>query len=115
MGIEYLSENVLLVCLPKEPQLSDELVTVNEIVSDGCARDVIIDFSIVELLTSESISSLIILERLLTSLDTRSFCVLFLQRSNKPLNESVFSHYSNLPMTSLPLCNLYDVPLYFDQ
>lgn len=68
MGIEYLSENVLLVCLPEEPQLSDELVTVNEIVSDGCARDVIIDFSIVELLTSESISSLIILERLLNSL-----------------------------------------------
>ncbi len=69
MGIEKLSENVLLVSLPKEPQLiSDELVTVNEIISDGCACDVIIDFSRVELLTSESISSLIILEGLLDSL-----------------------------------------------
>jgi len=52
----------------KEPQLSDELVTVNEIVSDGCTCDVIIDFSSVELLTSESISSLMILERLLNNL-----------------------------------------------
>ena len=69
MGIEKLSENVLLVSLPKEPQLiTDELVTVNEIVGDGCACDVIIDFSNVELLTSESISSLIILEGLLKSI-----------------------------------------------
>ncbi len=69
MGIEKLSENVLLVSLPKEPQLiSDELVTVNKIVGDGHACDVIIDFSSVTLLTSESISSLIILEGLLKSL-----------------------------------------------
>ena len=69
MGIEKLTENVLLVSLPQEPHLiSDELVTVNEIVSDGCACDVIIDFSSVTLLTSESISSLIILEGLLKSL-----------------------------------------------
>ena len=69
MGIEKLLENVLLVSLPKELQLiSDELVTVNGIISDGCACDVIIDFSSVELLTSEGISSLIILERLLNSL-----------------------------------------------
>jgi anti-anti-sigma regulatory factor len=69
MGTEKLSENVLLVSLPKEPQsTSDELVTLNEIVSDGCVCDVIIDFSSVEVLTSQSISSLIILERLLDSL-----------------------------------------------
>jgi anti-anti-sigma regulatory factor len=69
MGIEKLSENVLLVSLPKEPHLiSDELVTVNKIVGDGYACDVIIDFSSVTLLTSESISSLIILEGLLKGL-----------------------------------------------
>ncbi len=69
MGIEKLSENVLLVSLPKDPQsISDELVNVNRIVGDGHACDVIIDFSSVTLLTSESISSLIILEGFLKSL-----------------------------------------------
>ena len=69
MGIEKLSENVLLVSLPQEPHLiSDELVTVNKIVGDGQACDVIIDFSSVTLLTSESISSLIILEGFLKNL-----------------------------------------------
>ena len=67
MGIEHLSENVLFVCL-QEPQLRYELVTVNEVVSEGCSCDIIIDFSNVELLTSGGISSLIILERLLNSL-----------------------------------------------
>ena len=53
MGIEKLSENVLLVSLPKEPQLiTDELINVNRIVGDGQACDVIIDFSSVALLTS---------------------------------------------------------------
>ncbi len=66
MGIEHLSENVLFVCL-QEPQLRYELVTVNEVVSEGCSCDIIIDFSNVELLTSGGISSLIILERLLDS------------------------------------------------
>ncbi|MHC4534018.1 MAG: STAS domain-containing protein [Planctomycetota bacterium] len=67
MEIEHLPENVLLVCL-QEPQLRNELITVNEILSNECTCDVIIDFSSVELLTSEGISSLIILERLLNSL-----------------------------------------------
>jgi anti-anti-sigma regulatory factor len=67
MEIEHLPENVLFVCL-QEAQLRNELITVNEILSNGCACDVIIDFSSVEMLTSEGISSLIILERLLNSL-----------------------------------------------
>jgi len=73
MRIEHLPENVLFVCL-QEPQLRDELVTVNEIVRDGYTCDVIIDFSSVELLTSEGISSLIILKRLLNSLGHK--CIL---------------------------------------
>lgn len=67
MEIELLPENVLFVCL-QEPQLRNELIAVNEILSNGCSCDVIIDFSSVEILTSEGISSLIILERLLNSL-----------------------------------------------
>jgi anti-anti-sigma regulatory factor len=67
MEIEHLPENVLFVCL-QEPQLRDELVAINDILSNECTCDVIIDFSSVEMLTSEGISSLIILERLLNSL-----------------------------------------------
>lgn len=66
MEIEHLPENVFFVCL-QEPQLRTELVAINDILSRGCTCDVIIDFSSVELLTSEGISSLIILERLLNS------------------------------------------------
>jgi len=66
MEIEHLPENVLFVCL-QEPQLRDELIAVNEIISNECTCDVIIDFSSIELMTSEGISSLIILERLLKS------------------------------------------------
>lgn len=66
MEIEHLPENVLFVCL-QEPQLRDELIAVNEIISNECTCDVIVDFSSIELMTSEGISSLIILERLLKS------------------------------------------------
>ena len=64
MEIKYLPENILFVYLD-EAQLRNELVAVNEILSNGCTNDVIIDFSRIELLTSEGISSMIILERLL--------------------------------------------------
>ena len=66
MEIEHLPENVFFVCL-QERQLRNELVAINDTLSSGCTCDVIIDFSNVEMLTSEGISSLIILERLLKS------------------------------------------------
>jgi anti-anti-sigma regulatory factor len=66
MEIEYLPENILFICL-QEPQLRTELIAVNEILSNECTCDVIVDFSGIELMTSEGISSLIILERLLNS------------------------------------------------
>ncbi len=66
MEIERLQENVFFVCL-QEPQLKNELVAINDILSRECTCDLIIDFSNVEMLTSEGISSLIILERLLNN------------------------------------------------
>jgi anti-anti-sigma regulatory factor len=66
MQIEHLPENVLLICL-QEPQLRTELIALNEMLSNECTCDVIIDFSRIEIMTSEGISSLIILERLLKS------------------------------------------------
>ena len=64
MEIKRLPENILFVYL-EEPQLRHELIAVNEILSNESTYDVIIDFSGIELLTSEGISSMIILERLL--------------------------------------------------
>jgi anti-anti-sigma regulatory factor len=65
--IENYLEDVLFVSLPKEPHLGTELETLNEIASEGCNRDVIIDFSEVKVLTSESICGLMILGKYLAS------------------------------------------------
>jgi anti-anti-sigma factor len=66
MGIQNLSEDVVLVELPfKEPQIADELKAVNEIASNKPDLDVIIDFSKVEIVTSSSIGNLIILRNIL--------------------------------------------------
>jgi anti-anti-sigma factor len=66
MGIQNLSEDVVLVELPfKEPQIDDELKAVNEIASSKPDLDVIIDFSKVEIITSSSIGNLIILRNIL--------------------------------------------------
>jgi anti-anti-sigma regulatory factor len=68
MGIQNLSKDVLLVTLSKEPQLSGELSAINEVACSDHGHHVIIDFSQTETITSESINSLIILERLLADL-----------------------------------------------
>lgn len=63
MGIRNLSEDVILVTLPKEPQTGKELRAVNETVSSEGLWDIIIDFSMVEIITSSNISNLLILHR----------------------------------------------------
>lgn len=65
MSVEYLADKVLFAVLPKEPQLRQELETINETVSNDGNNDVVIDFTRVEVLTSSSISNLVILRNLL--------------------------------------------------
>ena len=66
MGIRNLSEDVMLVELPSEGlEITKELNTVNEIISEKCDCDVIIDFLKVEVLNSSNISNLLILRRML--------------------------------------------------
>jgi len=60
-----LSENIVLVVLPEEPELNQELKNFNEAVSKGTDYDVIISFSRVEIVTSSSLSTLIALRGLL--------------------------------------------------
>ena len=65
MPIENLCEDVLLVILPNQPQGADELDVVNKMFGDTVDRDVIVDLSDVQVLTSGTICGLIILDRLL--------------------------------------------------
>ncbi len=66
MGIQNWSDNIILVDLPAEPQLGDELKTVTEIVRDRGDCDVVIDFSSVDIITSSSLSKFLKLRKLLT-------------------------------------------------
>lgn len=65
MAIHNLTENVIIVTLPPEPKISEELKKINELISGKCDRDVIIDFTNVEIVTSQSISNLLISRSLL--------------------------------------------------
>ena len=66
MRIRRISDDVVLVVLPKEPQLRAELAKINETLGNTTECDVIIDFSPVEIITSSSISNLMILSKLLS-------------------------------------------------
>jgi anti-anti-sigma factor len=64
MGIQNWSEDIVLVDLPPEPQIADELKSVTEIVRDRGDCDVVIDFSSVDIVTSSSLSMLLRLRKL---------------------------------------------------
>jgi anti-anti-sigma factor len=65
MGIQDWSENIVLVDLPQEPEMGDELKTVTEMVRDRGDCDVVVDFSSVDIVTSSSLSKLLKLRKLL--------------------------------------------------
>ena len=66
MSIQNPPEDPIVANLPsKEPQIADELESLNKIVGDNPDSDVIIDFSRVEIITSSSLSNLMILRNLL--------------------------------------------------
>ena len=66
MGIQNWSENIVLVDLPAEPGICEELKAVIEIVRDRNDCDVVIDFSNIDIVTSSSLSALLRLHKLLT-------------------------------------------------
>ena len=67
MEVENYLKDVLLVSLPREPHLGPELDQVTEMVSEGCNRDVLVDFADVAMLTSETICGFMILDKYLSS------------------------------------------------
>jgi len=75
MAIQDWSDDIVLVDLPQEPDMGDELKTVTEIVRDRGNCDVVIDFSSVDIVTSSSLSKLLKLRKLLTDCGHRLvFC-----------------------------------------
>jgi anti-anti-sigma factor len=75
MGIQNWSEDVILVDLPQEPEIGDELATVTDMVRDRGNCDVVIDFSSVDIVTSSSIAKLLKLRKLLVDCGHRLvFC-----------------------------------------
>jgi len=65
MGIQDWSEDIILVDLPGEPEMGEELETVTRIVRDRGDCEVVVDFSQVDIVTSSSISKLLRLRKLL--------------------------------------------------
>ena len=63
MGMQYLSQKVLLVTLPREPHLGNELEIAIRMSMPNATRDVIVDFSLVGIMPSGTLSELMILER----------------------------------------------------
>ena len=66
MGIQDWSEDIILVDLPQEPEIGNELVTVTKMVCDRGDCDVVIDFSGVDIVTSSSLSRLLKLRKKLS-------------------------------------------------
>ncbi|MHC4084177.1 MAG: STAS domain-containing protein [Planctomycetota bacterium] len=64
MGIQNWSETIVLVDLPQEPEMGDELKAVTEIIRDRGDCDLVIDFSSVDIVTSSSLSKLLKLRKL---------------------------------------------------
>lgn len=65
MGIQNWSEDVILVDLPHEPDMGEELKSVIATVRDRGDCEVVMDFSDVDIITSSSISKLLKLRKLL--------------------------------------------------
>lgn len=75
MGIQDWSDDIVLVDLPQEPDMGDELKTITEITRNRGNCDVVIDFSSVDIVTSSGLSKLLKLRKLLTDCGHRLvFC-----------------------------------------
>ena len=65
MTIQNPSNNAVLVDLPPEPQMRDKIQAVTESLRKKTRRDVVIDFSSVDIIATPSISGLLQLRQLL--------------------------------------------------
>ena len=71
MGMQICPEGVVVVELPDEPETTEELDNIIRCVEDHDGCDVVLDFSNVTILTSNSLAPLMRLRRLLGSATRR--------------------------------------------
>ena len=64
MAIQNWSDEIVLVDLPEEPEMGEELKTVTTMLRDRGDCDLVIDFSKVDIVTSSSLSKLLRLRKL---------------------------------------------------
>ncbi|UCF42392.1 MAG: STAS domain-containing protein [Planctomycetota bacterium] len=74
MGIENLTEDVVYVTLPAEPELGGELDKVYKIASEKGGCNIVVDFSDVNIVTSPNLSTLLKLRKELDSNSKRLIC-----------------------------------------
>lgn len=75
MGIQHWSEDIILVELPSEPEMEDELLNVKEIILGRDECSVVIDFECIKTITSSNLSSLMQLRKVLSDRKDRLiFC-----------------------------------------
>jgi len=67
MAIKNYSDEIILVQLPGEPLVREELDKTMELVAQGGHCDVLVDFSSVDILVSLSLSGFLQLHKLITS------------------------------------------------
>ncbi len=65
MGIQNWSEDIVLVDLPPEPEIGEELEAVTDIVRNRADCDVVIDFSSIDIVTSSTLSRFLKLRKML--------------------------------------------------
>jgi len=71
MAIEELSDHALLITLPRETQYSAELEIITRLMARDVNRDIVVDFSLVQMMPSVTICRLIVLQRLLNAAGRR--------------------------------------------
>ena len=59
MGIQNWSDGIILINLGQEPQLGEELQTAIDLIGDDNCRDIVLDFSDVDIITSSSIAKML--------------------------------------------------------
>ncbi len=86
MAMQDWSENIVVVDLPNEPGIAEELENVTNMVRDRGNCDVVVDFTAVDIITSSSLSAMLRLHKLLTDCGHRIVLC-----SVAPATKSVFT------------------------
>lgn len=86
MAIERWSDEIIIVDLPDEPEMADELISLGDLLAEKENCNVVIDFSGIGDITSESLSKLLKLHQMTVQLGRR-----FVLCNIEPTAEEIFS------------------------